>query len=1447
MYKLQIVLVPPSARDSIVPNNFRMGSMDASQMMPGQNASQANMPQPNNEGQGQFQNTNMGNETSMMNFNSTFMTQLYQAPVNSKKFLHFTKPGNSLFDLSEEVQKKCERMYPNLSEPIEILSIQDSTGCDLDPDFVVKDVFNMDNVVRIILKDELEMDDSANTSLYRSSKRRKLNDFTQQSTSSAETDNQVLPQQQPNSILKIAKKRSTTSNIKGSVNNNLRISTPLANQIYPSKMSNNSDDEGDEDVGDRSFLPPPNQPQSPPIRISSGMDNYKRIRSSADDTVSRSEMVDPDKSKQQRIFSGTPVRTMMTPNRVMLTGQRVVSENLGGTAPAKQGLIFASTTTQPGTRNLSPVFSPRITSGSLAIPEPKISEVERELREGPASPASVLPAKALRNPIKKPYMEKSATPDSDSTADTEDPQDSISFINDKSTSKESPFNQTSSQSDIDVPSKSQTNVPAARSLANTMSSPATTSVKRKSSLESKLQNKSFTTFSQKGREEEFRRMDHFSDEDDEEEENQIGAKPAKKHAQKPASVNNTTKESHTNSGEYDDTAANDTVQHIDLTKSEVKSIPQKSKNASLSKQKLMHMMDNVTTSNPSTQTSDNRIFEKPEMVQQLQGDVGSDSVIIDNFSNTNTIPNANAVVQHYVPHPPVQNFVPHPQNVTFNQPANYYQAGIPSTTNSYNSFNTTPSHSIPQPQFQNNLVQTGSQYSTHRELLNASTHDPNARQLHDLYTIFLNNTRSSMQKNPAYAQNLGIPSRTVSNNTSNDDLYSLFVEQQRNAISNPVNAVQETPNNRRASPRNTINVTVNPTSTPVVSKKQASSKEPKVVSPSVSKIKPTASDANISKRDEPIRPIEPKDTGKKSEVPNTTVLPMSKNVDNVSKTKETTTVLTQKATPEIEAAVPLIEKTIVPDNKQSANAVNVSSNQNKPTNLENIASKTVKETSISEKATKSHDTTKKTPEVAPAQGNQTKPDVSNSKAQALVTSYNASVRSHNVAKMTQEVTSSTEKSKDSSINKMPTTTTEVPLSEKTQDTTKQSTSAVPSNEMVPTKTSSHVPKKTALEKLEMIERSRALRKPVPTQTLPSASSKEITADDSNDYVMDDISISEESVAKDTNQTSDQERAKEVTKPEETSIKPQAAQVARTNGNTKSTESVSKTPAIKEKTRIVAEVQKLAKESSQSPERKILVQDMRNHVRPKSIAEIKQISKDLQPDAVNVPRTKSDGKNGDASVVESSDNESSDSDVDTGSRSSRKISIGGFKKHADSKKETNLVRKLLGKPTGNKIDLADLEEDIDEVETVTVIRPRTAKPSPKRPDVANKIQNTKPHSAQAKSGKAEPSSDIPPAKSATNKNVTSDSSDDDLYSSDSSFTSSSDDGSDSDSSVDSRGRNRVIRLPRATSTVDSKQNPKRPAIVPTSVSDKKKHDRLDSDSETDAVSPAAKRVLSLIHI
>lgn len=390
MFKLQVVLVPAGANRSF---NFGLPSVssESSQfilpvqqqvLQQGGNAPQLANNIPAQNGIGAL-DPNVSTNTAYL---SSFMTSHITRP-KLKKFLIFTKPTNTLYQLSQEILDKCNKIYPNLSTELEIDTLQDVDECDLDPDFVVKDVFNVYNTVRVILRNDVDLESNPDRqeSLY-SSKRRKLNNGnSQQNTSTGATLDQPVT---------VAKRRPQALK-----NTALRISTPLAHQIYPPPSQRNpkqvnsdyeEDEYGDDEIGDKSILPPPTVPQSPPIRISSSIAQKRLKINGSEDTVSKSETVDPSKAKQQRLPSGTPMKPMNvieTPNRPGFLAMPQQAQHL---------LRINSTPV---------VTNKRITSGMLRIPEPRISEMERTMHEGLSSPAAgLLPPKSAKIPMKKQYI-----------------------------------------------------------------------------------------------------------------------------------------------------------------------------------------------------------------------------------------------------------------------------------------------------------------------------------------------------------------------------------------------------------------------------------------------------------------------------------------------------------------------------------------------------------------------------------------------------------------------------------------------------------------------------------------------------------------------------------------------------------------------------------------------------------------------------------------------------------------------------------------------------------------------------------------------------------------------------------------------------------------------------------------------------------------------------------
>lgn len=338
MYKLQLQLIPPSALITPTQGNSSQHLFNSSQMSANISGISLNhFPS----------NMMLRRDNGLYNYLSRKNMPVSAIPrVNSniKRVLHFTKKTGTLQQLSNEIVEKIEKMYPDVETEIEIDTLQDKWGCDLDPDFTINEVFATDNVVQVLLKNDIDWNQHVPVSGY-ANKRMKLSKRGQNgmqftSTGNNHSKGQMCPpsinvtsipphnenEQGGISIPKRAGPQSSKTNFyKG-----IRVSTPLIHQIHPTNsMIDDNDSENGHTVDPRnkSILPPPFQPQSPPIRISSGMEVGKQIRNSVgDDTVSKSETVDPVKAKQQRLQFSSPHIPITTPNKIGVTRRNSYNE-----------------------------------------------------------------------------------------------------------------------------------------------------------------------------------------------------------------------------------------------------------------------------------------------------------------------------------------------------------------------------------------------------------------------------------------------------------------------------------------------------------------------------------------------------------------------------------------------------------------------------------------------------------------------------------------------------------------------------------------------------------------------------------------------------------------------------------------------------------------------------------------------------------------------------------------------------------------------------------------------------------------------------------------------------------------------------------------------------------------------------------------------------------------
>ncbi|CDR45086.1 CYFA0S16e01948g1_1 [Cyberlindnera fabianii] len=207
--KLQVVLVPPSAlKERTKPRNA--GPVGRAQAAWGHGV-------PSSPYVRDISTSTPNPNSSLMNPQAT-NSQIISSPEPSslRKFLHITQKHKTLLTIAGEISDRFSKLYPE-EEPLSILKLQDSQECDLDPDYTAGDVFDYDNIVRVLLSREIKSYEDSILDLE-----------------SEVNSHGKRPASQNSSILNIPKKRASSRRepIWGEANDSRR-STPLSNQIFP--------------------------------------------------------------------------------------------------------------------------------------------------------------------------------------------------------------------------------------------------------------------------------------------------------------------------------------------------------------------------------------------------------------------------------------------------------------------------------------------------------------------------------------------------------------------------------------------------------------------------------------------------------------------------------------------------------------------------------------------------------------------------------------------------------------------------------------------------------------------------------------------------------------------------------------------------------------------------------------------------------------------------------------------------------------------------------------------------------------------------------------------------------------------------------------------------------------------------------------------------------------
>lgn len=318
MYKLQIVLVPPRALEYQPYTIFSLNnypninkSFLASNTSKFINTSDYNFGNKNNTLSNDITINNIKENklTLINNIKHMIKYKEYQYKKNCKKILLFTNKNNNLLQLSDDILNKINKLYSNLNEEIDILSIKDKDGNDLDPDYIVGDIFNVNNIVIVNIDKDIDWNSTTTISEYQSIKRRRsYNALTERKFDSIQ-----IPKKRNINNSNLNHKRSTSVNVKPSLN--------IINEKENHTLSNNNST-----LTNRSILPPPKNSQPSPIRISPAISNNKKLTSNElNNLSSQPDKVDSarylhsnnvtTKNKEEQLL-GTPVVSVITPSKL---------------------------------------------------------------------------------------------------------------------------------------------------------------------------------------------------------------------------------------------------------------------------------------------------------------------------------------------------------------------------------------------------------------------------------------------------------------------------------------------------------------------------------------------------------------------------------------------------------------------------------------------------------------------------------------------------------------------------------------------------------------------------------------------------------------------------------------------------------------------------------------------------------------------------------------------------------------------------------------------------------------------------------------------------------------------------------------------------------------------------------------------------------------------------
>ncbi|CAK7904414.1 hypothetical protein CAAN3_07S03312 [[Candida] anglica] len=97
----------------------------------------------------------LSNASAVQNSQNFYQQSNFQSIVQPRKFLHLTIGSKTLLQVCDDLIARYAKLYPD-DDPLEVEKLQNGDCCDLDPDYIVDQVFQSGDIVQVIVNNDFE-------------------------------------------------------------------------------------------------------------------------------------------------------------------------------------------------------------------------------------------------------------------------------------------------------------------------------------------------------------------------------------------------------------------------------------------------------------------------------------------------------------------------------------------------------------------------------------------------------------------------------------------------------------------------------------------------------------------------------------------------------------------------------------------------------------------------------------------------------------------------------------------------------------------------------------------------------------------------------------------------------------------------------------------------------------------------------------------------------------------------------------------------------------------------------------------------------------------------------------------------------------------------------------------------------------------------------------------